>query len=164
MADAYISIGSNISPKKNIEKCLQLLKKEFEVIAQSPCYETEPYGYEKQPNFINLAVGIKTGLKPHELLKKIQEIENKLGRKRIFRFSPRTIDLDILLYNAEIIEEKDLVVPHKGLLERDFMLIPLLDIAPDVVHPIAKKKIKYLKKGIKYRQIIRKIKLNTWLI
>lgn len=160
MADAYISIGSNINPKKNIEKCLQLLKKEFEFIAQSPCYETKPYGYEKQANFLNLAVGIKTRLKPHELLKKLQEIENRLGRKRAFRFSPRTIDLDILLYGSEAISNKDLTIPHKSLFERDFMLIPLLDIAPDAVDPVTGKKAKSLKKNMKYGQIIRKTALS----
>ena len=159
MAEAYISIGSNIEPKENIKKCLGMLKSEFEVIAISAIYETRPYGYEKQANFINLAVGIKTELKANELLKKLQEIENKLGRKRLFRFSPRTIDLDILLYNAEIINENGLVVPHKGLLEMDFMLIPLLDIAPDIKHPSTKTKIKYLKKDIRYKQIIRKVML-----
>jgi len=133
------------------------MKAEFEVIAISSMYETKPYGYEKQANFVNLAVGIKAELNAHELLKKLQEIENKLGRKRAFRFSPRTIDLDILLYNAEIIDENGLVVPHKGLLDRDFMLIPLLDIAPNIIDPITGKKAKNLKKDIKYRQIVRKI-------
>ena len=157
MVDVYISIGSNINPKRNIEKCLQLLSNEFELISKSPCYETKPYGYEKQPNFINLAVKVKTKLKPHELLKKLQHIENTLGRRRIFRFNPRTIDLDILSYGSEIIDDKGLVIPHKGLLERDFMLIPLLDVAPDIIEPKTKKKLKYLKRGIKYRQILGKI-------
>ena len=157
MIEAYISIGSNIGPKENIKKCLGILTSEFEVIAISQMYETKPYGYENQSNFINLAVGIKTQLKAHELLKKLQEIENKLGRKRDFRFSPRTIDLDILLYGQEIIDNNNLSIPHKGLFERDFMLIPLLDIAPEITDPITKKKAKYLKEGIKYRQIIRKI-------
>jgi len=157
MAEAYISIGSNICPKENIKKCLDMLKSEFEVIAISPMYETKPYGYENQSNFINLAVGIKTELKSHELLKKLQEMENELGRKRLFRFSPRTIDLDILLYGSEIIEDKDLTIPHKGLLERDFMLIPLLDIAPNISNPKTNKKLNHYKKDIKYHQILRKI-------
>ena len=157
MAEAYISIGSNINPKENIKKCLDMLKSKFEVIAISPMYETKPYVYQNQNNFINLAVGIKTKLKAHELLKKLQEIENKLGRKRLFRFSPRTIDLDILLHNSEIIGDNELTIPHKGLFERDFMLVPLLDINPNIVDPLTKKKVKYLKKGIKYKQIIRKI-------
>lgn len=159
MPDACISIGSNIDAKENIEKCLRLLKKEFGAVKQSPCYETKPYGYEKQPNFINLAVRIKTGLKPHELLKRLQKIENKLGRKRIFRFSPRTIDLDILLCGLEVIDDKSLAIPHKGLFERDFMLMPLLDIAPEILDPITKKKAKCFKNKIKYHQIIRKIML-----
>ena len=118
MVDAYIGIGSNIEPKENIKKCLDMMKAEFEVIAISSMYETKPYGYEKQANFVNLAVGIKAELNAHELLKKLQEIENKLGRKRAFRFSPRTIDLDILLYGTEVINYKDLTIPHKGLFER----------------------------------------------
>ena len=159
MIEAYISIGSNIAPKENIKKCLDMLKSEFGAIAISPVYETRPYGYEKQANFINLAIGIKTELKAHELLKKLQSIENKLGRKRDFRFSPRTIDLDILIYGSEVINDEDLTIPHKGLFERDFMLIPLLDIAPEITDPITKKKAKYLKEDIKYKQIIRKITL-----
>ncbi len=159
MADAYISIGSNINPKENIKKCLDILKSEFEVIATSPMYETKPYGYENQSNFINLAVKIKTEISPYELLKALQQIENKLGRKREFRFSPRTIDLDILLYGSEVINDKDLTIPHKGLFERDFMLIPLLDIATEITDPITKKKAKNLKDAIKYRQIIRKVTL-----
>src|SRR3989338_4518459 len=154
MIEAYISIGSNISPKENIKKCLDILTSEFKVIAISPMYETKPYGYEKQANFLNLAVVIKTGLKPHELLEKLQQIENRLGRKRLFRFSPRTIDLDILLYNSEIIDDNELVIPHKGLFERDFMLIPLLDIAPEISNPITGKKAKQLKEDIKYKQNI----------
>ena len=116
MVDAYISIGSNIDPKENIEKCLQLLKKEFDVVAQSPYYKTKPYGYEKQPNFINLAVKIETKISPQKLLIILQNMEKKLERKRIFRFNPRTIDLDILLYGSEVIDDKYLVIPHKCLL------------------------------------------------
>ena len=159
MAEAYISIGSNICPKENIKKCLSMLKSEFEAIAISPMYETKPYGYENQSNFINLAVQIRTGLKPGELLKNLQSIEKKLGRKRKIKNMPRTIDLDILLYDNKVIKEKGLQIPHKGLFERDFMLIPLLDIAQDIIDPITKKKAKYLKEDINYRQIIKKIVL-----
>ena len=157
--DAYISIGSNIAPKESIKQCIQLLKKEFKVIAQSPCYETRPYGYENQQNFINLAVRVKTLLNPRELLNRLQKIEKKLGRKRKVKNGPRTIDLDILLYGSKIVKEKSIQIPHKGLFERDFMLIPLLDIAPEITDPITKKKAKYLKEDIKYKQIIRKITL-----
>lgn len=157
--EAYISIGSNINPKENICRCIDLLKSNFEVSAESYRYETKPYGYENQPNFINLAVKIKTELKPKELLKKLNYIEKKLGRKRKIKNMPRTIDLDILLYDNKVIKEKGLQIPHKGLFERDFMLIPLLDIAQDIIDPITKKKAKYLKEDINYRQIIKKIVL-----
>lgn len=155
--EAYISIGSNINPKENIGRCIDLLKSNFEVLAESYHYETKPYGYENQPNFINLAVKIKTKLKPKELLKKLHYIEKKLGRERKIKNMPRTIDLDILLYGSKVINERNLCIPHKGLFERDFMLIPLLNIAPEVINPITKKKIKYLKRRIQHKQIIRKV-------
>ena len=156
MAYAYIGIGSNIGAKKNINKCINLLKAEFSIIKISNFYETEPYGYKNQPNFINLAIKIKTIVKPIKLLKKLQSIEKKLGRKRRIKNGPRIIDLDILLYGDKVINQKNLHIPHKGLFERDFMLIPLLDIAPETTNPITRKKAKYLKEGIKYKQIIRK--------
>ena len=159
MAEAYIGIGSNINPKGNIKKCLELLEPEFPIKKVSSFYETKPYGYEKQSNFINLAVGIKTSISPLSLLKKLQEIEKKLGRERKIKNGPRTIDLDILLYGSKIVNEKRLTIPHKGLFERDFMLIPLLDLNSELANPLTKKKIKYLKKKMKYNYIIKKIKL-----
>lgn len=158
MAYAYIGIGSNIDAERNIKKCINLLKAGFSIIKISNFYETKPYGYKNQPNFINLAIKIKTAIKPVELLKKLQSAENNLGKKRIIKNGPRTIDLDILIYGSEIIDGKNLTIPHKGLFERDFMLTPLLDIAPEIIDPITKKKAKYLKESIKYRQIIGKIK------
>ena len=157
MAYAYIGMGSNIDAERNIKKCINLLKAEFSIIKISNFYETKPYGYENQQNFINLAVKMKTTIKTIKLLKKLQSIEKGLGRKRKVKNGPRTIDLDILLYDNKVIKEKGLQIPHKGLFERDFTLIPLLDIAPEIIDPITKKKAKYLKKDIKYRQIIRKI-------
>ncbi len=159
MAEAYISIGSNIGPEENIKKCLDMLKSEFGVIAISPIYETRPYGYENQSNFINLAVKIRTTMTPLQLLKKLQGIEKKLGRERRVKNGPRTIDLDLILYGDKIINKNEIRIPHHGLFERDFMLIPLLDIEPEIINPLTKKKIKYLKKSIKYNQIIGKIKI-----
>jgi 2-amino-4-hydroxy-6-hydroxymethyldihydropteridine diphosphokinase/dihydropteroate synthase len=157
---SYIGIGSNINPGDNIKEGLKLLCSKCIIVAQSNYYKTKPYGYEKQNKFINLVVKIKTNLKPYELLKNLQSIEKKLNRKRLIKNGPRTIDLDILLYGPKIINDKKLVVPHKGLLERDFMLIPLLDIAPDAIYPKTTKKIKFYKKNIKYNQILRKIGVN----
>jgi 2-amino-4-hydroxy-6-hydroxymethyldihydropteridine diphosphokinase len=157
MVDAYVSIGSNIDAQKNIQECVNLIESDLKIASKSSYYKTRPFGFEEQGNFINLVVKIVTDLKPHELLKKLQTIEKKLGRERIIKDGPRTIDLDILLYGSEVINDKDLVVPHKGLLERDFMLIPLLDISPDVEDPRTKEKLKDLKTSIKYHQILGRI-------
>lgn len=157
MVNAYISIGSNINPEENIKKCINLLKSDFNIISISNYYESKPYGYHKQQNFINFVVKINTELSPHKLLGKLQLIEKNLDRRRIIKNGPRTIDLDILLYGSKVINDKDLIIPHKGLLERDFMLIPLLDIDSNVVYPVTEKKIKLLKRDIKYYQILRKI-------
>lgn len=157
MFNSYISIGSNINPKENIKRCINLLKSDFNIISISNYYETKPYGYHKQQNFINFVVKINTELSPHKLLEKLQLIEKKLDRKRTIKNGPRTIDLDILLYESKVINDKDLIIPHKGLLERDFMLIPLLDIEPNIIHTKIKRKIALLKSNIKYHQILRKI-------
>jgi len=162
MIIAYIGIGSNINPKENIEKCIDLIKSNFIISGISKFYETKPYGYKKQRNFINLVVKIKTDLNPNELLIKLQSIEKKLGRKRTIKNGPRTIDLDILLYGSKTVNEKNLIIPHKGLLERDFMLIPLLDVDGDILYPGTKKKLKYLKRGIKYHQILREIEQDKF--
>ena len=159
MVKAYLSIGSNINHDKNIRKCLKILEKEFKLVKVSNFYETAPYGYEQQDNFINLAAEIETSEGPEELLKKLKSIEKKLGRKRMIKNGPRTIDLDLLLHGDKVINKKDIRIPHHGLFERDFMLVPLLDIEPEIINPLTKKKIKYLKKSIKYNQIIGKIKL-----
>ena len=161
MVDAYISIGSNINPNENIMECLRLLESKFPIIKVSNYYETKPYGYDDQENFINLAVKIKTELKPYALLKKLQEIERKLNRERKIKNGPRTMDLDVLLYGDNVIKDKKLHIPHKGLFERDFMLIPLLDIAPDIIDPITNKKAKYFIKYIKHKQIIKTQKLRN---
>jgi len=158
MIEAYIAIGSNINSEENIREAINLIKSDFPILSKSNYYETKPYGHNKQNNFINLAVKIKTNLKSNGLLKNLKLIEKKLFRKKTVKNGPRTIDLDILLYGTKIINDNDLIIPHKGLLLRDFMLIPLLDINPNIIHPIAKKKIKYLKKCIKYHQIIKIIK------
>lgn len=160
MVYAYISIGSNINAAKNIKKCIELIKEEFPIIKVSYYYETKPYGYENQKNFINLAVKVRINLTPKDLLKKLQSIEKKLGRARKMLNGPRTIDLDILIYGNKTVKEKGLSIPHKGLFERDFMLIPLLDIYPYIRYPLTEKKLEHLKKNIKYKQIIRKIKLS----
>jgi 2-amino-4-hydroxy-6-hydroxymethyldihydropteridine diphosphokinase len=143
-AIAYLGLGSNIGDREEyIEQAVFILEKNpnIEVIKRSSNYETEAEGAENQPPFINAAVEIKTKLSPHELLAVCQEIETTLGREREVEWGPRTIDIDILLYDGEIISDDKLQLPHPLMHERYFVLKPLRDIAPDLIHPVLEKTI-----------------------
>lgn len=102
----------------------------------SSIYETAPVGYIDQADFLNVVISVTTELDAHELLATCQRIEHELGRVRDIRWGPRTVDLDILLYNNDNIETESLIVPHSRMHERAFVLIPLLEIAPTAAHPV----------------------------
>ncbi len=133
----YLLLGSNLGNRKEIlEKAIELLgQKVGVIILQSKDYETKPWGITDQPDFLNLAVSIQTRLKPLEILQQTQSIENLLGRVRKEKWGARLIDIDLMFYGNEIIDEPNLKVPHPLMQERDFALIPLAEIAPDFVHP-----------------------------
>lgn len=136
MIDAYIALGSNIEPKvEYLERANLLLgaNDAIQVIKTSSIYQTEPVGYTDQDVFLNQVVQIKTTLTPQELLKAIQNVEQELGRKRDIRWGPRTIDLDILLYNHDNIESENLIIPHPRMTERAFVLVPFNELAGDVL-------------------------------
>lgn len=143
MAIAYIGIGSNLGNRQ--ENCLHaielLQKKGIIVTKRSSLYETEPWGVKDQPLFINMAIEIETSLEPGELLKVLKNIEKELGRQQTLQWGPRTIDLDILLFDDIILNKDNLKIPHPLLHERDFVLRPLCEIAPDVYHPLLKLRI-----------------------
>jgi 2-amino-4-hydroxy-6-hydroxymethyldihydropteridine diphosphokinase len=127
----YIGIGSNLGDrKKYIENAIEKLKntEDVEVKRISGIHETEPVGGPKQGKYLNAAIEIETGLKPRELLVKLQDIEKQLGRKRTVKNAPRTIDLDILLYGDNKIDEPDLKIPHPGMADREFVMKPLKEI------------------------------------
>lgn len=153
----YVGIGSNLGKRK--ENCLEaisLLEESpfISVTKRSSLFETEPVGYEDQPPFINCVIEIETTLDPRRLLRVCQEVEDILGREREIRWGPRIIDIDILLYNNLVINEQDLRIPHPHMHERGFALIPLSEIAPDVIHPVKKKKIKDLLRAMKDRHSV----------
>lgn len=153
----YLGIGSNLGKRKeNCIEAIRLLEENpfISVIKKSSFYETEPVGYKDQPPFINCVIEIETTLDPKKLLMVCQSIEETLGRERMRHWGPRTIDIDILLFNNKVIDEKDLKIPHPLMHERGFVLIPLLEIAPDAVHPVRKKKIKDLLKAMKDRHSV----------
>jgi len=138
MATAYIGLGSNLGDRAgNIRQALHMLNQtdRLDVLAVSSLYETEPEGYEDQDWFINAAAQIETTLSPFELLKVFKEIERTIGRRESVRWGPREIDLDLLLYDQLCFESADLIVPHPRIHQRGFVLVPLAEIAEDVLHP-----------------------------
>lgn len=149
---AYLGLGSNVGDREEyIEQAVFLLEKnpKIEVLKRSSDYETEAEGGKPLPPFINAALQIRTTLEPHELLEVCQEIETALGREREVEWGPRTIDVDILLYGDEILSNDALQIPHPLLHERLFVLLPLKEIAPQVVHPVLEKSIASLYEGKK---------------
>jgi 2-amino-4-hydroxy-6-hydroxymethyldihydropteridine diphosphokinase len=155
----YIAVGSNIEPFERIPRCLQELTRirDSRLIAESSRYLTRPWGVEGQANFVNLVVALDTALSPVELLRETQAIEARLERVKTIRNGPRTIDLDILLYGEEVVDEEHLRIPHPGLQERDFMLVPLMEIAPGAIHPRRNLPVSRLTSCIRYSQIIKRI-------
>ncbi|MFD4931086.1 2-amino-4-hydroxy-6-hydroxymethyldihydropteridine diphosphokinase [Peribacillus butanolivorans] len=135
---SYLSIGSNLGDRLvTIQSAFRLLDENshIKLVACSSLYETDPVGYADQDCFLNAVFKVKTDLKPEELLRTCMQIEQELGRKREVRWGPRTLDLDILLYNHENIETEILSVPHPRMQERAFVLVPLMEVDPDIKLP-----------------------------
>ena len=145
MITAYIGLGSNLGDgKQNLAQALKLMSKHLVVEQVSCIYETEPVGYDDQPLFLNAVCRISTELSPQQLLGLAKKIEIKLGRVPSFPNAPRPIDIDILFYGDEIFSSKELTIPHPRLAERSFVLVPLAEITPDLVHPVNGKRVKEL--------------------
>jgi len=139
---AYLGLGSNLGDREgNLARALSLLSEKLELEEVSSVYETEPVGYEEQPLFLNLVCRIGTGLSPRQLLRLILSIETDMGRVRSFRNAPRSIDIDILFYDDAVVKTRHLTIPHPRLAERAFVLTPMGEIAPDLIHPEMNKSI-----------------------
>ena len=140
----YISLGGNIGEREKwLTNALNEIYRRdgIQLTAISSLYDTEPWGMSAQPNFLNAVVEVKFSGEPHRLLDILQEIENTLGRERRGIWAPRTVDLDILLFGKQILDTARLTIPHRYLLLRDFFLVPLIEISPNVVHPISGAKL-----------------------
>lgn len=153
MAKAYLGLGTNLGQKQeNLEKAVDILKghSDIQVLKVSSFYETDPVGYENQDRFLNAALVCETSLGPYELLDFIQLIERELKRVREIRWGPRTIDVDILLYDSlELLDDPQLIIPHPRMTEREFVLEPLAEITPETVHPGTGKTIALLLEELK---------------
>ncbi|MCL5957806.1 MAG: 2-amino-4-hydroxy-6-hydroxymethyldihydropteridine diphosphokinase [Chloroflexi bacterium] len=142
MAVVYLGLGTNLGDReRNLENALELLGREMKTLDLSSIYETEPVGFVDQPWFLNAVCRVETNLGPHDLLRAIKRVEKEAGREPSFRWGPRTIDIDILLYDGICLSEADLEIPHPRLVEREFVLAPLREIAGDLVHPATKERI-----------------------
>lgn len=149
MATVYIALGSNLGDReKNINLALEKLGQIGIIRRVSSLYETEPVGYKDQPWFINLVCELETELPPQELLQSLKAIEKKMGRDPGPRFGPRPMDIDILLYDNLVLDTPELTIPHPRLAERAFVLIPLVEIAPEVLHPVLKKSAQELQEAL----------------
>lgn len=158
----YLGLGSNLGDRQhNLARAVELLAEKVSIEKLSSLYETEPIGYREQPWFLNAVCEATTSLTPEELLTLAKEIEAALGRLPSFPNAPRPIDIDILFYGNEIIHSPQLTIPHPRLEERVFVLLPLAEIAPDLVHPVSREKVKEMVEKVEGLGEVKKYKQET---
>ena len=143
MNGIYLIIGGNMGEREsNLQKCKSLIINALgDIISESAVYETAAWGKTNQPSFLNQVFFLESNLNPHQILATCLAIESQMGRVRHEKWEARKIDIDILLFNDEVIDEEDLSIPHPHMKNRRFVLKPLADIAPNVVHPVYNKTI-----------------------
>ena len=154
----YLSLGSNVGDRAaNLNTAIERLRSLGEVAAVSSFYETEPVEFTAQPWFLNCAVKLNTEKMPKQLLNAVLDIEKEMGRKRLKKKGPRTIDIDILLFGNSVIDTKGLTVPHPAMHERRFVLEPLAEIAPEVRHPVFKRTARELRDALPPGQAVKRL-------
>ena len=155
---AYLSLGSNLGNREqHLRDAIQRLQSIGTVRSVSSLYETEPVEFTEQPDFLNCAVALETSASPAQLMVQLLDIEKTLGRQRIQKKGPRTIDLDLLLFGDQVINAPELTIPHPAMHQRRFVLVPLAEIAPGARHPIFKKTIRELQGELPASQTVRKL-------
>ena len=147
---AYLALGSNLGDKEaNLRRALELLQQRgVEVVKTSSFICTEPYGVTDQPQFLNGVCEVRTSLAPLALLHTLLEIEQEMGRVRLRHWGERNIDLDLLLYEDVVMDTPELILPHPDMQNRDFVLLPLAEIAPELIHPVLHKNMRELKEEL----------------
>lgn len=154
----FIGLGSNLGDREaTIRLALDDLARlpESTLVRASSLYDTEPVGDTRQPRFLNAVVELETELPPARLLWNLRLIEKRLGRVRTYRYGPRTIDLDLLLYGDQIVNEPGLEVPHREMLKRSFVLVPLVELDPTRVHPVTGRTLLHHLSQIDQRPLVR---------
>ena len=155
---AYLSLGSNIGDREHfLRQAIARLGKLGRVISVSSFYETEPVEFTDQAWFLNCVVALEVELTPAELMSQLLGIEEDLGRRRLQKKGPRTIDIDILLFGEQVVSTRDLTIPHSAMHQRRFVLEPLAEIAPEAMHPVLKKTARELLGELPSGQSVRRI-------
>jgi len=141
----FLSLGSNLGDRAaNLKQAIASLRPQMDIKARSKVYETPPWGYTDQEKFLNQVVKVRTYVQPEPLLKHLKRLEVALGRKETFHYGPRLIDIDILFYDELVLQTPVLTLPHPYMHKRGFVLLPLMDIAPEHVHPVEKRSTREL--------------------
>ena len=145
MNNVYLLIGGNVGNRlQNLRHAVDQLSSWGTVVQHSSIYETAAWGKTEQPSFLNQALEYQTDLAPQALIRTILQIEEEMGRRRTEKFGPRIIDIDILFFNSEIVQEPHLTIPHPEIQNRRFALVPMAEIAPQLIHPLMHKTIRQL--------------------
>lgn len=156
--EVYLALGANLGDRMgNIASAVERLSGKVTVRKLSSVYETEPFYYKEQPMFLNAVLSGMTKFDPFELLSFLKGIESDMGRQASFRNAPRTIDIDILFYGDRIIETPELIIPHPRIAERAFVLVPLAEIAPGLVHPLSHTKVSDMLAEVEDKAGVRKM-------
>lgn len=163
---AYIGLGSNKGDRvAYLNNSINNLNNDYDIkiVKLSNLYETKPFGLNQQDNFCNAAAKLVTSLTPQKLLKRIKQVEEISGRTKSEKWGPREIDIDLLLFNDLIFSNEFISLPHEGIIYRDFVLQPLCDLDPDLIHPVLNRKLSNILAELKEKYIIKILPENLYI-